>query len=122
MDYRFLNQAIALKPRGVAGKDSQLKNIEQIFGAANQRNQIDALSAGTGASLTLVENPPTNGIQSQQLIVNVVGQGQQQFNLQNFVDVTGTALNDFIQFDSLLGVFRDNTLRGLAGDDILSGG
>jgi Ca2+-binding RTX toxin-like protein len=108
-DYRYMTNAITLKPtgivdKGVAGQDN-LISIERIIGAINQANTIDASSA-TGTT-TLDVN-----LGSQSVTVNIPFIGLRSFAVENFINATGANNNDI-----LTGSSGNNLLRGLGGND-----
>jgi len=114
-DYSNLGTAIALQAtgivnKGVAGID-QILNIETIIGATRQANTIDG-STGTSTTTSFNVNLSTNS-----LIVNGVPVlGTLNFNVQNFVNVTGTS-----QADTIVGNNQSNLLIGGRGNDQISG-
>ncbi|MDJ0732607.1 MAG: calcium-binding protein [Nostocaceae cyanobacterium] len=116
VDYRFLGQAITLKPageidKGTAGVD-QIRNFETIVGAKGKANTIDGSTVTNGTTLLNVD------LSADQLTVkNVPGVGNLNFTVKEFVNVTGTSQNDDITGNS-----NNNILVGGEGDDFASGG
>ncbi|AUT02166.1 hemolysin-type calcium-binding protein [Nostoc sp. CENA543] len=114
-DYSNLGTAITLQAagivnKGVAGID-QILNIETIIGARGQANTIDG-STGTSTTTSFNVNLSTNS-----LVVNGVPVlGTLNFNVQNFVNVTGTS-----QADTIVGNNQGNLLIGGRGNDQISG-
>ncbi|KST65049.1 calcium-binding protein [Mastigocoleus testarum] len=116
IDYTGLGEAITLLPTGIIEKDGglgtdNLFRVENIIGDANQANTINASSAGSPASINV-------DLAAETLQVNnVPGVGTLNFNVVNFVNVTGTAQNDDITGNS-----EDNIINGFGGQDVLTGG
>ncbi len=124
-DYSSLTQAVTLEARGIVNKGffgtDQLVEIETVVGALGQANAIDA---STDSSKTTSLNV---NLAHQSLIVNgVTGLGTLKFNVQNFVNVTGTSQDDTIIGDNknniLDGRAGNDTVFGLGGNDIVRGG
>ena len=114
-DYSHLYQAITLEAAGVVNKGfagtDQILNIEKIIGAKGKANAIDG---STGKSTTTSFNI---NLAKESLVVNGVrGLGSLKFQVQNFVDVTGTS-----QADSIIGNSKNNILEGGRGNDTISG-
>ena len=114
-DYSNLRQAITLGVTGVVNKGffgtDQLYEIESIIGAKGQANAIDG-SIGASATTSLNVN-----LARQSLVVNGVPRlGTLRFQVQNFVDVTGTS-----QADRIIGNNQNNILEGGRGNDRISG-
>ncbi|AFY56147.1 hypothetical protein Riv7116_3701 [Rivularia sp. PCC 7116] len=116
VDYTGLGEAITLLPTGTIVKDGgngtdQLFRVETIIGDANQANTIDSSSAGNGASINV-------DLAAESLEVNgIPGIGTLNFNVENFVNVTGTT-----QDDNIIGNAEDNIINGFGGIDNLTGG
>ena len=115
-DYSNLGQAITLERAGIIDKGSagtdQIFNIETIIGAVGQANAIDG-STGTSGVTSFDVN-----LSAQTLTVqNIPVLGDQEFTVENFVNVTGTSNADEITGDS-----NDNRLDGEGGKDTLEGG
>ena len=114
-DYRNLGQAITLEAAGVVNKGfagtDQIKQIERIIGGTGRANAIDG---STGKSNTTSFNINLN---KESLVVNgIPGIGSAKFQVQNFVNVTGTS-----QGDSIIGNSKNNVLEGGRGNDKISG-
>ncbi|MDJ0617371.1 MAG: calcium-binding protein [Calothrix sp. MO_192.B10] len=114
-DYSNLGQAITLEAVGVVNKGfagtDLISNIEKIIGAAGKANAIDG-STGTSTTTSLNVN-----LAQERLTVNgIPGLGSVTFQVQNFVNVTGTS-----QADSIVGNNKNNLLEGGKGNDSLSG-
>ncbi len=114
-NYSDLGKPITLWATGKVGKadlgSDQLKAIEVIVGARNQRNKLDGASI-TGSSTNLDVDLATNTVQ----VKDIPGLGQQTFTLQNFTEVIGSPNND-----KILGDDNANFLFGRAGNDLLDG-
>ncbi|MEO1372892.1 MAG: calcium-binding protein [Cyanobacteria bacterium J06635_10] len=133
-DYSSLSQAITLEAAGVVNKGffgrDQLYEIETIIGAKGKANAIDG---STGMSTTTSFNV---NLAQQSLVVNgVPGLGTLKFQVQNFVNVTGTSQGDTIfgdnnnnvldggrGNDTIFGLGGNDTVRGGAGNDVIGGG
>ncbi|MGB3638637.1 MAG: calcium-binding protein [Rivularia sp. (in: cyanobacteria)] len=133
-DYSNLGQAVTLEAAGVVNKGffgtDQLYEIEKIIGAKGQANAIDG-STGMSSTTSLNVN-----LAQQSLLVNgVPGLGTLKFQVQNFVNVTGTSQGDTIigdnnnNFldgrggnDTVFGLGGNDTVRGGAGNDVIGGG
>ncbi len=114
-DYSHLYQAITLEAAGVINKGfagtDQILNIEKIIGSTGKANAIDG-STGTSTTTSFDVN-----LAKQSLVVNgVPGLGALKFQVQNFVNVTGTS-----QADSIIGNNQSNILEGGRGNDTISG-
>ena len=113
-DYSHLGQAITLEAVGVVNKGffrDQILNTEKIIGATGKANAIDG-STGTSTTTSFDVN-----LAQESLIVNgIPGLGSANFQVQNFVNVTGTS-----QADSIIGNNKNNILGGGKGNDSLSG-
>ena len=114
-DYSHLGQAITLEAVGVVDKgflgEDQILNMEKIIGAKGKANAIDG-STGTSNTTSLDVN-----LDQETLTVNgIPGLGSASFQVQNFVNVTGTS-----QADSIVGNNKNNILEGGKGNDSLSG-
>lgn len=114
-DYSNLGQAITLEAAGVVNKGfagtDQILEIEKIIGAKGRANAIDG---STGKSNTTSFNINLN---KESLVVNgIPGIGSAKFQVQNFVDVTGTS-----QGDSIVGNAKNNVIEGGRGNDKISG-
>ncbi|MBD2206583.1 calcium-binding protein [Calothrix sp. FACHB-1219] len=123
-DYSNSRNAITLEAVGVVNKNGagidQIRNIESIIGTTNQANAIDG-STGTSTTTSLDVNLSAN-----RLVVNgIPGVGAVKFQVQNFVNVTGTNQNDTIVGNSKANVLTGNkgndTISGLGGQDTLIG-
>ncbi|MEO0932999.1 MAG: calcium-binding protein [Cyanobacteria bacterium J06641_2] len=116
VDYTGLGEAITLLPTGTIVKDGglgtdQLFQVETIIGDANQDNKIDASTSGTQASINVDLAAKTLEVN------NVPGIGTLNFNVENFVDITGTTQND-----NIIGNAEENVINGFGGIDNLTGG
>ncbi|MBV6627222.1 MAG: calcium-binding protein [Rivularia sp. (in: Bacteria)] len=114
-DYSHLGRAITLEAAGVVNKGfagtDQILNIEKIIGAKGRANAIDG---STGQSTTTSFNI---NLAKESLVVNgIPGIGAAKFQVQNFVDVTGTS-----QADSIIGNSKNNILEGGTGNDNIFG-
>ncbi|AFY57559.1 Ca2+-binding protein, RTX toxin [Rivularia sp. PCC 7116] len=114
-DYTHLGRAITLEAAGIVNKGfagtDQILNIEKIVGAKGRANAIDG---STGKSTTTSFNV---NLAKESLVVNgIPGIGSAKFQVQNFVDVTGTS-----QADSIVGNSKNNILEGGRGNDNISG-
>ncbi len=116
VDYTGLGEAVTLLPTGTIVKDGglgtdQLFQVETIIGDANLDNKIDASTSGTQASINA-------DLSASTLEVNGIPEiGTLNFNVENFVDVTGTTQND-----NIIGNAEDNIINGFGGIDNLTGG
>ncbi|NJO70824.1 MAG: calcium-binding protein [Oscillatoriales cyanobacterium RM1_1_9] len=115
VNYSDLGQAITLERAGTISKGSagtdQIFNIETIIGAAGEANAIDG-STGTSGTTSFEVN-----LANEQLVVNgVPGLGSIEFEVVNFVNVTGTS-ND----DDITGNSEDNLFGSSVGDDSYDG-
>ncbi len=114
-DYSHLYQAITLEAKGVINKGfagtDQILRIEKIVGAKGRANAIDG-STGTSTATSFNIN-----LAKESLVVNgIPGIGSAKFQVQNFVDATGTS-----QADSIIGNSKNNILEGGRGNDTISG-
>ncbi|MEO1432526.1 MAG: calcium-binding protein [Cyanobacteria bacterium J06632_19] len=114
-DYTHLGRAITLEARGIVNKGfagtDQILNIEKIVGAKGQANAIDG-STGQSTATSFNIN-----LANESLVVNgIPGLGTLNFQVQNFVNVTGTS-----QADSIIGNSKNNILEGGRGNDTISG-
>lgn len=114
-DYGNLFQAITLEAVGVVNKGFAgtdiIQNIEKIIGAKGRANAIDG-STGTSTTTSLDVN-----LAQERLVVNgIPGLGSAKFQVQNFVNVTGTS-----QADHIVGNDKNNILEGGKGNDNISG-
>ncbi len=116
VDYSDLGQAITLERGGVVNKGSagedQIENIETVIGATGRDNAIDGstgISGQTSFNVDLSQETFT--------VENLPGLGDLDFEIVNFVDVTGTS-----QADNIVGNDEDNKLKGGRGADNLVGG
>ncbi len=116
VDYSDLGQAVTLERGGVINKGSagtdNILDIETIIGAEERDNAIDG-STGISAQTSFVANLAGESF----TVKNVPGLGDLNFNVVNFVDITGTS-----QGDDLVGDGQENELRGEDGRDTLVGG
>ena len=116
IDYTGLSQAITLLPTGIIEKDGglgtdSLFRVETIIGDRNQANTINASSTGSPVSIDV-------DLAAETLQVNnVPGIGTLNFNVINFVNVTGTTGND-----NITGNSENNIINGFGGQDVLTGG
>ena len=114
MSYLEMQNSISLEASGVvnkglAGTDS-ITNMEHIIAPMRQENIIDA-STGTGTASIDVD------LSVHRLTVNgIPGLGSLNFQVDNFVNVTGTS-----NADSITGDRGNNYLVGGAGNDTLTG-
>jgi Ca2+-binding RTX toxin-like protein len=115
MDYSNLGRAIKILPRGKIEKSGfgtdTINNFSKIIGATNQINSIDA-SSDTASTASLNVNLANNS-----LGINIPGFGSQQFEVVNFVNVTGSKNND-----TIVGGNVASKLVGGGGSDTVSGG
>ena len=115
VSYLSLRNGITIKAQGIVSKGAAgtdtLQNIEHITAPLGQLNTIDASTGSGTASINV--NLSTNSL----AVNNIPGLGTQNFTVDNFVNVTGTANVDVITGNNL-----DNSLVGGAGNDTLSGG
>ncbi|NJR69933.1 MAG: calcium-binding protein [Synechococcales cyanobacterium CRU_2_2] len=115
-NYSELTQAITLEAIGKITKsgqgNDQLKSIEVIIGAQNQRNKIDASMVTLSGTYLDVDL----GIDSVN-VKGIPGLGGQAFVVQNFREVVGSYGDDRIQ-----GNNSANQFNGFAGKDTLIGG
>ncbi|MDY7020888.1 MAG: calcium-binding protein, partial [Cyanobacteriota bacterium] len=116
IDYSDLGRAITLERGGVidkgnAGEDNIL-NIETVIGAEGRDNAIDG-STGISGQTSFVANLADETF----TVRNLPGLGNLDFNVVNFVDITGTS-----EADDLVGDRQENELRGEDGRDTLVGG
>ncbi len=116
VDYSDLGQAVTLERGGVINKGSagtdNILDIETIIGAEGRDNAIDG-STGISAQTSFVANLAGESF----TVKNVPGLGDLNFNVVNFVDITGTS-----QRDDLVGDGQENELRGEDGRDTVVGG
>ena len=93
LDYGNLGRAVKILPRGKIEKSGfgtdTVNNFSKIIGATDKANTIDASTADGGASLNV-------NLANNSLGINISGFGSQQFEVVNFVNVTGSANNDTI--------------------------
>jgi len=114
-DYSHLNTAITLEAVGVVDKGNfgtdQILDIETIIGAVGQANTIDGSTGNSGVTSFDID------LSNDRLTVrDIPGLGNQTFNIQNFVNVTGTT-----QDDSIIGNDEDNIFIGNGGNDFFGG-
>jgi len=114
-DYSHLSEAITLEAVGVVNKGSlgtdQILDIETIIGATGQANTIDGSTGNSGITSFDID------LSNERLTVrDIPGLGNVTFNVQNFVNVTGTA-----QDDSIIGNDEDNVFIGNGGNDFFGG-
>ena len=114
-DYSHLNRAITLEAVGVVNKGSlgtdQILDIETIIGATRQANTIDGSTGNSGVTSFDID------LSNERLTVrDIPGLGNVTFNVQNFVNVTGTT-----QDDSIIGNDEDNIFIGNGGNDFFGG-
>ncbi len=119
LDYSGLGRAVKILPRGKIDKsgfgiDTTI-NFSKIIGATNQTNTIDA-SSDTASSANLNVNLANNSLGIENI---PVGNGvvSQQFEVVNFVNVTGSKNND-----SIVGGNVASKLVGGGGNDTVKGG
>lgn len=110
-------QTTGIVNKGAAGTDS-LVGVETIIAKAGQANVIDASGANNTASIFA-------DLSINLLEVNISGLAILDFTVQNFLNITGTALGDGItgnnQNNLFNGGFGDDFLNGLSGNDTLNG-
>jgi Ca2+-binding RTX toxin-like protein len=119
LDYSGLGRAVKILPRGKIEKSGfgtdTTNNFSKIIGATNQTNSIDA-SSDTASSASLNVNLTNNS-----LGINNIPAGDtvvsQQFEVVNFVNVTGSKNND-----TIVGGNVASKLVGGGGSDTVSGG
>lgn len=118
-DFSDLTVPIALEAagrvnKGIAGED-RIVGIENIIGASGQANSIDGTtSSSTGVSPVSFDID----LSSNRLTVNgIPGASQLQFNVTNFVNVTGT-----VNADLIVGDRENNIINGGDGADTLDSG
>ena len=114
-DYSHLGQAINLEAKGIVDKGftgtDKIINIERVVGARGRATANDG-STGTSTTTSFDVN-----LARQSLVVNGVPRlGSLRFQVQNFVDVTGTS-----QADRIIGNNQNNILEGGRGNDTISG-
>lgn len=123
-DYSDLGQAITLEAVGVINKGSlgedQILNIETIIGAEGEANSIDG-STGTSSATSFNINLEDETLK----VKGIPGLDDIDFNVENFVDATGTS-----QDDKIAGSSDDNVIQGgegadkffgSAGNDVIAG-
>ena len=114
LDYSGLGRAVKILPRGKIDKSGfgtdTVNNFSKIIGATNQANSIDASVGADAASLNV-------NLANNSLGINIPGFGSQQFEVINFVNVTGSKNND-----TIVGGNVDSKLVGGGGNDTVSGG
>lgn len=114
-DYSHLGRAITLEASGVVnkgfGSSDQMGSIEKIIGATGRANAIDG-STGKSSTTSFDIN-----LEKESLVVNgIPGLGSLKFQVQNFVNVTGTS-----QSDKIIGNSKNNIIEGGKGNDNISG-
>lgn len=116
LDYSSLGRAVKILPRGKVDKSGYgvdtVNNFSKIIGATNKANTIDA-SSDTASDANLNVNLANNSLG----IENVPFVGTQQFEVINFVNVTGSKNND-----TIVGGNTAAKLVGGGGNDTVSGG
>jgi len=125
VDYSSLTDAITLLSSGVINKGifgtDQIFNIETVIGATGQANAIDA-STGVATTTSLNADLAVNRLTINGLPAPI---NSVTFNVQNFVNITGTTQGDTLKGNSLanelVGNAGNDTLQGNNGDDILDG-
>ncbi|ELS02067.1 hypothetical protein Xen7305DRAFT_00017780, partial [Xenococcus sp. PCC 7305] len=115
VDYTEFGQAVTVTPTGIVkkanGHSDLLINVEKIVGATGQSNKIDASSAPADTVNLYVD------LSLEQLLVKDIPViGEQDFQVVNFLNVSGTN-----QADTIIGDSHSNILEGNGGNDILSG-
>jgi Ca2+-binding RTX toxin-like protein len=116
IDYTGIGRAVTILQSGTIVKASgwgrdRIQGVETIVGDAGQANAIDASSSTGAASLDVNLNA------NRLAINNVPNLGTLLFNVQNFVNITGTSNND-----KLTGNRANNIIIGGLGDDLVRGG
>ncbi|GCL44282.1 hypothetical protein NIES80_40090 [Dolichospermum planctonicum] len=109
VDYRQLATSITFQGQGTVNKDdlgTDTVEAEVIIGNDDFTNAIDAASN--------TDNSINADLSANSLTVFGLPAGDVTFTVVNFLDVTGSQVNDIITGNDL-----DNTLNGGAGDDIL---
>lgn len=114
LDYSSSSNKITLLNQGFfnngTSSNSQIVGIEEIIGAAGQANEINAANGIGGVSLNV-------NLGAKSLVIeNIPGLGSQTFTVENFVNVKGS-----IESDVIIGDDARNNLRGLKGDDVITG-
>lgn len=115
VDYRNFGQAVTMKPMGVMekanGQSDFLVDVEKIIGAIAESNKIDASSVPSDTANLYVD------LSLEQVSVrNIPVIGQQDFQVANFLHVSGTS-----QADTIIGNSQENILEGNGGNDVLIG-
>ncbi|MGK7895562.1 MAG: calcium-binding protein [Xenococcus sp. (in: cyanobacteria)] len=115
VDYNNFGQAVTMKPMGVMekanGQSDLLVDVEKIVGALGEYNQIDASSISGDTANLYVD------LSLEQVIVKDIPiLGQQDFQVVNFLHVSGTN-----QADTIIGNSHENILEGNGGNDVLIG-
>ncbi len=124
-NYSKLGKAVTLQAIGVLKKSGlgtdQLKAVEVIVGANNQRNKIDGATA-SGSTTYLDVDLAAESLSVRDIPVI----GAQSFTIQNFTDVVGSRGNDSIlgsgKREFLFGNIGNDTINGRGGNDLLDGG
>ena len=126
VNYSSLTDAITLLSSGVVNKGifgtDQILNIETVIGATGQANTIDA-STGVATTTSLNADLAVNRLTINGLPAPI---NSVTFNVQNFVNITGTTQGDTLKgntlANNLIGNEGNDFLQGNNGDDFLNGG
>lgn len=114
-DYSSLGEAITLERAGTVNKGSlgndQIRDIERIIGAEGQANAIDG-STGISGQTSFSINLGTERL----IVRDIPTLGDRTFQIENFVNATGTS-----QSDGIAGNSQDNRLSGGDGNDGITG-
>lgn len=131
VDFGNFGDAVTILPSGAFDNNgqTQLNSIEKIIGATGQANTIDG-STSTGNVTSLNVDLGNNTF----TVRNIPGIGSLNLEVENFVNVLGTAAKDRIIGNSLnnnlsggngndeiTGAGSNDTLVGGSGDDRLNG-
>ena len=126
VNYSSLTDAITLLSSGVVNKGifgtDQILNVETVIGATGQANAIDA-STGVATTTSLNADLAVNRLTINGLPAPI---NSVTFNVQNFVNITGTTQGDTLKgntlANNLIGNEGNDFLQGNNGDDFLNGG
>ena len=113
VDFGNFGEAVTILPAGAFDNSgqTQLNSIEKIIGATGRANTIDG-STSTGNVTSLDVDLGNNTF----TVRDIPGIGSLNFEVENFVNVVGTAAKDRIIGNSL-----DNNLSGGNGNDEITG-
>jgi len=122
IDYSGYGQAVRIFRGGQVdnGSQSLVLNFEKYIAPAGEANEIDGTSSenfGTSFQVNLASN--------SLLASNIPTLGNITYEVENFVDVTGTFGNDKLSGNDLanrlIGNDGDDAIDGAEGDDFLDG-